>query len=97
MFDQDTAGDDNGDYENYIKESAKTFSWVQIFFDYTQPTTIITKDAKVTAADMVSNIGGTIGIFLGLSTISLLDLIIEWFHWAYKKVARKNRFSGKHH
>ena len=36
------------------------------------------KIAKVTETDMVSNIGGTIGIFLGLSIISDLDKIIDW-------------------
>ena len=41
--------------------------------------TVITKDAKVTLPDMVSNIGGTIGIFLGLSALSVLDLLISWF------------------
>ena len=46
--------------------------------------TLITKDAKVTVPDQVSNIGGTIGIFLGLSTISLLDIIIEQL-WKLKK------------
>ena len=68
---------DDVDYSAYIKASSNGYSLIQIFFDYTQPATIITKDAKVTLADMVSNIGGTIGIFLGLSTISILDLIMD--------------------
>ena len=62
-------------YEKYITASGESLdiSMVQIYFDYHQKT-VITKDAKVTVPDMVSNIGGTIGIFLGLSTISVFDI-----------------------
>ena len=39
--------------------------------------TVITKDAKVTFADMLGNIGGTFGIFLGLSFVGLLDFVLD--------------------
>ena len=63
--------------KDYFKLISQGFSLIQIFFKYPQKTVFI-KDAKVTETDMVSNIGGTIGIFLGLSTISVLDKIIDW-------------------
>ena len=55
------------------------------FFLHDPQMTVITKDAKVTLPDMVSNIGGTIGIFLGLSTISVLDILIEFFNFINRK------------
>ena len=64
-------------FQDYVDSCSERFSFVQIYFDNPQKTVII-KDAKITVPDMVSNIGGTIGIFLGLSTISVLDIIIEW-------------------
>ena len=65
------------DYQDYIETCSSGFSLVQIYFDNPQKT-LVTKDAKVTVPDMVSNIGGTIGIFLGLSTVSILDIMMEW-------------------
>ena len=70
------------DKQSYLRRLSKGFSLVQIFFGTPQKT-VITKDAKVTETDMVSNIGGTIGIFLGLSTISVLDKIIDWLATFY--------------
>ena len=74
-----TFGNENGPYgyEGLIREVWQSYSLVQIYLDKPQMT-VITKDAKVTLPDMISNIGGTIGIFLGLSALSLLDLIIDW-------------------
>ena len=74
--------------KNYVKANAKAFSMVQLYFQDPQMT-VITKDAKVTVPDMVSNIGGTIGIFLGLSAISVLELIIE-----YSSLIQKKCFNG---
>ena len=70
--------------EVYIKKNGEAFSMVQ-FFLHDPQMTVITKDAKVTLPDMVSNIGGTIGIFLGLSTISVLDILIEFFNFINRK------------
>ena len=74
--------------EHYVKGNAKAFSMVQIYFHDPQMT-VITKDAKVTMPDKVSNIGGTIGIFLGLSALSLMDLVIE-----YSKFIKRKCFKG---
>ena len=76
---------DNHDIEEYIKMAGESFSIFHIFLDKPE-VTVITKDAKVTLADMVSNIGGTVGIFLGLSTLSVLDLLIDWCQWAKKSI-----------
>ena len=70
--------------QGYFERVSKNFAYLEIFFKDPQKTVIV-QDAKVTETDMVSNIGGTIGIFLGLSTISCLDMIIEWFTMFYKK------------
>ena len=70
------------DNSAYLKRISQSYSLLQIFFQSPQKT-VITKDAKVTETDMVSNIGGTIGIFLGLSTISVLDKIIDWLVICY--------------
>ena len=44
-------------------------------------TTVIMKDAKVTFADMLGNIGGTLGVFIGLSFVGLLDFFIWIWDW----------------
>ena len=73
----------------YIMKSAESYSLVKIFFDSPQMT-VISKDAKVTIPDMISNIGGTIGIFLGMSTISVLDLLIEMIQKIWWKIQRES-------
>ena len=64
------------DIEDYVKLSSESYSIVHIFLDKPE-LTVINKDAKVTLPDMISNIGGTVGIFLGLSALSILDLLIS--------------------
>ena len=75
-------------YDGYIGKIWESYSLLQIHFDNPQMT-VITKDAKVTLPDMVSSIGGTIGIFLGLSTLSMLDVIIHWFKVIQRKFNKK--------
>ena len=74
-------------YDSYIWKIWESYSFLQIYFDNPQMT-VITKDAKVTLPDMVSSIGGTIGIFLGLSTLSMLDVLIHWFNIVQKRVKK---------
>ncbi len=51
-----------------------------ITMNFGQPTALqITKDAKVTFSDKVGNIGGTFGIFLGISMIGLFDIGVDAF------------------
>ena len=61
---------------NFGKASHNTF--VQINYDYPM-ITHITKDARVTFSDILGNIGGTFGIFLGASFMGLYDDAIELF------------------
>ena len=68
----------------YPRENGQAFSMVQFFF-HDPHMTVITKDAKVTLADMVSNIGGTIGIFLGISMLSILEILIEFSKFIKRK------------
>ena len=56
------------------------FSLVRINFGSPRAT-VITQDAKVTFADMVGSIGGTFGVFLGISFVSLMDEFMEWCLW----------------
>ena len=77
--------DYKGDKDRYIRENGQAFSMVQFFFHDPQMT-VITKDAKVTLADMVSNIGGTIGIFLGLSMLSVMEIMIEFSKFIKRKL-----------
>ena len=79
-------------YHGFIKKSSGSYSLINIFFDSPQMTVII-KDAKVTVPDMISNIGDTIGIFLGMSTISLLDLLTEWVQKIYQRFLHKRNLS----
>ena len=60
----------------YLEEALKGFTVIQVYFEDPQ-VTIITKDAKATVASMIGNIGGTLGIFLGLSTIGIIDQMIN--------------------
>ena len=62
----------------YLEEALKGYTVVQVYFQDPQ-VTIITKDAKATVASMIGNIGGTLGIFLGLSTIGIIDQMIKMF------------------
>ena len=43
--------------------------------------TITTKDAKVTFSDMLGTIGGTFGVFLGLSFVGVLDFCLILWTW----------------
>merc|ERR1711860_202276 len=80
LLELNSTGQDLGEiqtHRGYLKKSSESLTYLQIFFEDPQKI-VITQDAKVTETDMVSNIGGTIGIFLGLSAISFLDIIADW-------------------
>ena len=80
VLEMNSTGQDLGEiqtHRGYLKKSSESYTYLQIFFEDPQKI-VITQDAKVTETDMVSNIGGTIGIFLGLSAISFLDIIADW-------------------
>ena len=66
-------------YENVMAKSAL----INVNFEK-KYATVITKDAKVSFADMLGTIGGTFGVFLGLSFVGILDFIILIFDF-FKK------------
>jgi hypothetical protein len=45
----------------------------------------VTKDAKITIPDMIGNIGGTLGVFIGFSFLGLLDDLVEFFRNLYRR------------
>ena len=58
------------------KFKLKQLSILDINFEDPQ-VLVITKDAKATLADKVANIGGTFGLFLGLSFFAIAEFIID--------------------
>ena len=48
-----------------------------------EPTvTNVQRDVKVTLVDQIGTIGGTLGLFCGLSIVSMVELV----YWIYKTV-----------
>ena len=66
-------------YQNEVKLMART-SLVHVNFIKPEAN-LITKDAKVTFPDMLGTIGGTFGVFLGLSFVGILDFLIAFLQW----------------
>ena len=56
----------------YESEMTSKLALININFGEPQAT-VITKDAKVTFPDMLANVGGTFGIFLGFSFLGVYD------------------------
>ena len=67
----------------WVKKTLKT-ALIRINFDENEVWTV-TKDAKITIPDMIGNIGGTLGDFIGFSFLGLLDTIIEMFQYLKRK------------
>ena len=74
--------------DNFLKPKMESMSLISINFDGPEVLTV-TKDAKITLPDMIGNIGGTLGVFIGFSFLGLLDTLIEIFQCLCKKI-RKN-------
>ena len=64
-------------------------SIIHINFEESKVLTV-TKDAKITVADMIGNFGGTLGVFIGFSFLGLLDTLIEWLQYLLTRVASLN-------
>ena len=65
--------------------------WSYVQINFADPhATVITQDAKVTFADKIGSIGGTFGVFLGLSFVSLLDEILDGLQKIYR-LLNKNK------
>jgi hypothetical protein len=63
---------------SFLKDKLKRATLVHLNFEELKVWTV-TKDAKITIPDMVGNIGGTLGVFIGFSFLGLLDDLIELF------------------
>ncbi len=56
-----------------------------ILFDITKPTIQrVVKRERVTPADLLGNLGGTLGLFTGMSLLSIAEVIF----WIYRFLAR---------
>jgi hypothetical protein len=55
------------------EELKRSILKVKIFYDELKTTTI-TQDAKTSLSDFISFIGGTLGLFLGFSFLSFIEL-----------------------
>ena len=51
----------------------------------------ITQTASATLIDVVSNVGGTLGLFSGFSLISAIEIV----YWACKGLLRPKKVAGK--
>ena len=77
----------DGDFmERRLKRmQSERMSIFHVNFEQSKVLTVI-KDAKITLPDMIGNIGGTLGVFIGLSFLGLLDTFIEWIQYLHQKI-----------
>lgn len=73
------------------RQAIRQVGFVEVNFDH-QLATVTLKDAKVTFPDKVGNIGGTFGVFLGLSFVGILDVLILICQWVKSANDRKKLF-----
>ena len=77
------------DIISYFLEDSRIYNKLQKSFiqiNFANPhATVISQDAKVTFADQLGSIGGTFGVFLGLSFVGLLDDLIEMGQFLVEK------------
>ena len=64
---------------------SERMSIFHVNFEQSKVLTVI-KDAKITLPDMIGNIGGTLGVFIGFSFLGLLDTFIEWIQYLHQKI-----------
>ena len=75
--------------DGFLKPKMESMSLISINFDGPEVLTV-TKDAKITLPDMIGNIGGTLGVFIGFSFLGLLDTFIEIFQYLCKKIKKSH-------
>ena len=64
----------------FLQEKLKRATLVHINFEELKVWTV-TKDAKITMTDMIGNIGGTLGVFVGFSFLGFLDHLFRLFKY----------------
>ena len=81
----------NFDTQNkFLAPKLKKTSLVHINFEESKVFTV-TKDAKITMPDMIGNVGGTLGVFIGFSFLGLLDVLIESIQYLQRKIKSLGR------
>ena len=70
--------------DTFLQEKLKRATLIHINFEELKAWAV-TKDAKITIPDMVGNIGGTLGVFIGLSFLGLLDDLVEFFQYLHQR------------
>ena len=70
---------------DFLRKRLQRFSLVHINFEESKVWTV-TKDAKVTTTDMIGNVGGTLGVFIGFSFLGLLETLIKWMQILQNKI-----------
>ena len=97
LLKEETLDSNNLDYEEVQADVVGSFLerayaeyWSYVQINFADPhATVITQDAKVTFADQLGSIGGTFGIFLGLSFVGLLDQIVDILQFTYRILNKK--------
>ena len=72
------------------KKRLQRMSIFHVNFEQSKVLNVI-KDAKITLPDMIGNIGGTLGVFIGFSFLGLLDTFIEWMQYLHQKIKSLRR------
>ena len=75
---------------DFLRPKFKKSSLVHINFEESKVFTV-TKDAKITMPDMIGNVGGTLGVFIGFSFLGLLDVLIELVQYVQRKMKSLRR------
>ena len=74
----------------FIKSRLQRSSLIHINFKESEVWTVA-KDAKITLPDMIGNVGGTLGVFIGFSFLGLLDTFIEGLQYLQQKIKSLRR------
>ena len=69
----------------YLDHRLQRMSIIHINFEESEVWNV-KKDAKITVTDMIGNIGGTLGVFIGFSFLGLFDTLIEWIQYLQRKI-----------
>ena len=79
-----------------LERKLKRTAMIHINFDEKKFWTV-TKDARITIPDMIGNIGGTLGVFIGFSFLGLLDTMVEFFQYLIRKNKPGRKLKTRHH
>ena len=69
----------------FLDFKLKKTSLIHINFDEAEVWTM-KKDAKATLSNMIGNIGGTLGVFIGFSFVEILTSMIGFFFYLHGQI-----------